>query len=237
MPADTSWPMSIQSPDPLRAAMFVAAASVGALLMALIAEYVFAVAGCTLCTLSARALRPDGGAVRLCMVARMPPPRLRLVFTACAALFAIGSAIALYHVGVAAGLVEPTQRLRSRAAGPGRHHRPSQRARHAPGLQRGRLERDGALARRPQRHVLGRARRRLRLPRHACPRRINREARGHPRPLTEGRTMHRRAHAFLLSALLPSIVLVATVLAFAAQSPRPPKPTLPDAALGREDAR
>ena len=104
MPADTSLPMSIQSPDPLRAAILVAAASVGALLIALIAEYVFAVAGCTLCIYQRV---PYGLTAALCgfaMVARMPPPRLRLVFTACAALFVIGSAIALYHVGVQQGL-------------------------------------------------------------------------------------------------------------------------------------
>lgn len=48
--------------------------------------------------------------------------------------------------------------------------------------------------------------------------------------------MHRRAHAFLFAALLPSFVLVATVLALAAPLAAPPKPVLPDAALGRDGA-
>ncbi|MDQ2083579.1 DsbA family protein [Xanthobacteraceae bacterium Astr-EGSB] len=48
--------------------------------------------------------------------------------------------------------------------------------------------------------------------------------------------MHRRAHAFLLAALLPSIVFVATVLVHAAPIATPPKPLLPDAAFGRDGA-
>lgn len=110
MPADNSLPMCrlpicLRSLDPVRAATLIAVASVGALLTAFIAEYVFDVAGCTLCIYQRVPYGLTAALSGFAMVARLPPPRLRLVITACAALFAIGSLIALYHVGVQQGLL------------------------------------------------------------------------------------------------------------------------------------
>jgi disulfide bond formation protein DsbB len=84
--------------------MLVAAASVGALLAAFIAEYVFGIAGCTLCVYQRVPYGLTAALSGVALIARLPPPRLPLIFTACAAVFAIGSVIAIYHVGVQQGL-------------------------------------------------------------------------------------------------------------------------------------
>jgi disulfide bond formation protein DsbB len=104
MLADNSQSAFMHLFDPNRAATLVAAASIGALLTAFIAEYAFAIAGCTLCIYQRVPYALTAVLSGFAMMATMPPVRLRLVFKTCAAVFVIGSAIALYHVGVQQGL-------------------------------------------------------------------------------------------------------------------------------------
>jgi disulfide bond formation protein DsbB len=81
----------------------VAIASASALAIALLAEYVFDIVGCTLC-LYQRV--PYGATTVVAIMAFMAAPsagRQRLMLMACALLFAAGSVVAVYQVGTQQG--------------------------------------------------------------------------------------------------------------------------------------
>jgi disulfide bond formation protein DsbB len=85
------------------APVLIAIASVSALTAALVGEYVFDIVGCTLCLYQRVPYAATTVVAIVAFWASPSPDRRRLVLAACALLFAVGSAIAVYQVGTQQG--------------------------------------------------------------------------------------------------------------------------------------
>jgi disulfide bond formation protein DsbB len=95
---------NIETDDLMRMApILIAVASVSALAAALIGEYVFDIVGCTLCLYQRVPYAATTAIAILALMSRASPERLRLLFAACAILFAADCAIAVYQAGTQQG--------------------------------------------------------------------------------------------------------------------------------------
>lgn len=81
----------------------IAAVSAAALAAALAGETVFGIVGCTLCVYQRVPYALAAAVAAIAFLGRPPPRGYRFAILLCAALFAIGGAIAFYHVGVQQG--------------------------------------------------------------------------------------------------------------------------------------
>jgi disulfide bond formation protein DsbB len=93
----------LSSPPPAVVAAVVAVASMAAVAVALAAEHLFGVLGCTLCVYQRLPYVATAALALVGILPRITPARLRLLLAACAIVFAAGSALAFYHAGVQQG--------------------------------------------------------------------------------------------------------------------------------------
>jgi disulfide bond formation protein DsbB len=85
------------------APILIASASICALAAALVGEHVFAIVGCALCQYQRIPYGATTAIAVIALVLRPSPARRRILFAACATLFAAGCAIALYQSGMQQG--------------------------------------------------------------------------------------------------------------------------------------
>ncbi|WP_337998048.1 disulfide bond formation protein B [Oleispirillum naphthae] len=88
-----------RSPD-IRVCLFLAVTSLGILAAAFVMQYVFGIDPCVLCTYQRVPYALTTGFALFGTAMPLAPARRRTVVLICAAIFAAGAALALYHVGV-----------------------------------------------------------------------------------------------------------------------------------------